>query len=258
MVAGAQLLAGLVRLGLLRHRDDGHRGIALRHRPLRHGGVPGIAPPGRPHDRGRAGLAEDGARAAADLRPDDGAQVGHFDGRVCLLRGHVQQLRHRAGRRPGGAGGRVRAGLPTGSRDPAARHSDPARSDHQRGADPPGGCLRRRGGRHCRTARRPDGDPDGRQSQARPASAAGDGGGGGGGARSGRHSRPRRPCECGSRRRSGASPRPRPAAGGGRGPARRRLHPVPSMSVAWTIWARCAATTFPPRSRRNDSKSSSR
>ena len=32
----------------------------LRHQPLRDGGLPGLAPPGRPHDRRRPGLAEDG------------------------------------------------------------------------------------------------------------------------------------------------------------------------------------------------------
>ena len=57
-------------------------GAALRPGPLRHGGLPGLAPPGRPHDRRRPGVAEDGAGPAPDLRPDDGAQVGHLDGRV--------------------------------------------------------------------------------------------------------------------------------------------------------------------------------
>ena len=78
------MLAGHVRPRLLRHRDDGHRRRPLRPRPLRHGGLPGLAPPGRPHDRRRPGVAEDGAGAAPDLRPDDGAQVGHLDGRVRL------------------------------------------------------------------------------------------------------------------------------------------------------------------------------
>ena len=78
----AQLVAGDVRARLLRDRDDGHRWRPLRHLPLRHGGLPGVAPPGRHHDRRRAGQPEDGARAAPGLRPDDGAQVGDLDGRV--------------------------------------------------------------------------------------------------------------------------------------------------------------------------------
>ena len=57
-------------------------GRALRPRPLRHGGLPGLAAPGRPHDRRRPGQPEDGPGAAPGLRPDDGAQVGHLDGRV--------------------------------------------------------------------------------------------------------------------------------------------------------------------------------
>ena len=57
-------------------------GPALRPRPLRHGGLPGLAPPGRPHDRRRPGQPEDGAGAAPDLRPDGRAEVGHLDGRV--------------------------------------------------------------------------------------------------------------------------------------------------------------------------------
>ena len=76
--AAPQSVAGDLRPGLLRHRDDGHRRRPLRPRPLRHGGLPGLAPPGRPHDRGRPGVPEDGPGAAPDLRPDDGAQVGHL------------------------------------------------------------------------------------------------------------------------------------------------------------------------------------
>ena len=105
-------LAGHLRPGLLRHRDDGRRRRALRPGPLRHGGLPGLAPPGRHHDRGRPGQPEDGPGAPPDLRPDDGAQVGHLHGRVRLHRWHVQQLRHRPGRRPDRAGRRLRPGLP--------------------------------------------------------------------------------------------------------------------------------------------------
>src|SRR5690606_16752411 len=66
LVTGPQLLAGPVRAGLLRHRDDGRRWTALRPRPLRHGGLPGIPPPGRRDDRRRARVAEDGAGPPSD------------------------------------------------------------------------------------------------------------------------------------------------------------------------------------------------
>ena len=56
--------------------------------------------PGRPHDRGRPGQPEDGPGAAAGLRPDGRAEVGHLDGRVREQRRDVQQLRDRPGRRP--------------------------------------------------------------------------------------------------------------------------------------------------------------
>ena len=70
-------MAGHLRAGLLRHRDDGRRRRALRPRAVRHGGLPRLAAPGRPDDRGRSGQPEDGAGAAPDLRPDARAQVGH-------------------------------------------------------------------------------------------------------------------------------------------------------------------------------------
>ena len=82
--APQQRVAGHLRPGLLRHRDDVGRRGRLRHQPLRDGGVPGLAAPGRPHDRRRPGLPEDGPGAPPGLRPDDGAQVGHLDGRVRL------------------------------------------------------------------------------------------------------------------------------------------------------------------------------
>ena len=43
VVAEPQQLAGVVRVGVLRDRDDGHRCRALRPQPIRHGGVPGLA-----------------------------------------------------------------------------------------------------------------------------------------------------------------------------------------------------------------------
>ena len=104
-----QHVARHLRAGVLRHRDDGHRRRALRPGPLRHGDLPGLAPSGRPDDRRRTRQPEDGPGAAPGLRPDDGAQVGDLDGRVRIERRHVQQLRHRAGCRPGRPRRRVRA-----------------------------------------------------------------------------------------------------------------------------------------------------
>ena len=69
-------VAGDVRAGLLRDRDDGHRRAAVRHRPLRDGAVLGDPTAGRSDDRGGAGQPEDGAGAASDLRPDGRAQSG--------------------------------------------------------------------------------------------------------------------------------------------------------------------------------------
>ena len=59
---------------------------------------------------------------------------------VCASHGrHVQQLRHRAGRRPDRAGRRLRPGLPAVARDAAARHPHAAREDpHRRDHAPPG------------------------------------------------------------------------------------------------------------------------
>ena len=118
---------GHVRSRLLRDRDDGGRRRALRPVPLRHGGLPRLAAPGRHHDRRRPRQPEDGARAPSGLRPDDGAQVGHLDGRLRQHRRHVQQLRDRAGRRPGRARRRLRPGLPAdaGDADPCDRDAAP-------------------------------------------------------------------------------------------------------------------------------------
>ncbi len=55
--------------------------------------------------------------------------------------GHVQQLRHRPGRRPDRAGRRLRPGLPAVARDAAARHLDPPREDPHRRDHPPPGVL---------------------------------------------------------------------------------------------------------------------
>ena len=153
---------------------------------------------GRPDDRGRAGEPEDGAGAAADLRPDGRAQVGDLDGRLRLQRRHVQQLRDRAGRRSHRAGGHLPAGLPAAAGDAAGRHPQAARQDPEHEArrepgerDRPswsrpgcGGCRwlpacrpRRTGHRHAGTVTptstgTPAGEPrpisPGRRRRARP------------------------------------------------------------------------------------------
>ncbi|CAA9256269.1 MAG: NADH-ubiquinone oxidoreductase chain B, partial [uncultured Blastococcus sp.] len=126
-------VAGDVRSGLLRHRDDGLRDRPVRPGPVRHGGVPRLAAAGRPDDRGRTGEPEDGPGPAPDLRPDARAALGAGHGRLCQLRRHVQQLCDRPGRRPRRPGGHVPARLPTAAgdahgRDPQAAPQDPARA----------------------------------------------------------------------------------------------------------------------------------
>ena len=86
LVASPVVVAGELRACLLRDRNDGDGCSPLRHQPLRHGSVPRVAAPGRHHDRGRSGLAEDGSRATPGVRPDDGPEVGHQMG-VCASSG---------------------------------------------------------------------------------------------------------------------------------------------------------------------------
>ena len=75
-------VAGDVRPGLLRHRDDGHRRAAATTWPA--SAWRSSAPrPARPtDDRGRPGQPEDGTGAAPGLRPDARSEVGHRDGRL--------------------------------------------------------------------------------------------------------------------------------------------------------------------------------
>ncbi|CAA9381529.1 MAG: NADH-ubiquinone oxidoreductase chain B, partial [uncultured Nocardioidaceae bacterium] len=133
------VLAGHVRAGLLRHRDDDGRRTALRPGPVRHGGLPGVAAAGGPDDRRRPRQPEDGARAPADLRPDGRAQVGARDGCLRLVGRDVQQLRDRAGRRPRRARRHVPPRLPAAAgdahrRDPQAPRPGPGR---QARSEPP-------------------------------------------------------------------------------------------------------------------------
>src|SRR5581483_4840927 len=129
-------VAGHLRSLVLRDRDDGDRLLALRHRALRHGGLPHLAAPGRPADRLRPRRAQDGGADPPDLRPDARAEVGDRDGRLRELRGHVLELHDRAGGRQDHPGRRLRAVLPAAARGadggnhPAARvgaGGDPAR-----------------------------------------------------------------------------------------------------------------------------------
>ena len=117
-------LAGHLRAGLLRHRDDGRRRAALRPRPLRHGGLPRLAAPGRPDDRRRPGQPEDGARCCARSTTRCPSPSGCIAMGVCAsLRRHVQQLRDRPGRRPRRAGRHVPARLPAAAGDAASTRS---------------------------------------------------------------------------------------------------------------------------------------
>ena len=127
-------VAGDVRPGLLRHRDDGDRRRPLRPGPVRHGGLPRLAAAGRPDDRRRPGEPEDGAGPAADLRPDARAALGARHGRLRQLGRHVQQLRDRPGRRPHRPRGHVPARLPAAAGDAHRRHPQAAPQDHERAA----------------------------------------------------------------------------------------------------------------------------
>src|SRR5439155_10435461 len=92
-------------------------------------------------DCGGAGQPEDGAGAAADLRPDGQPQVGHLHGGVRLQRRHVQQLRHRAGGGSHRSGRHLPAGLPAAAGDVAGFDRQAARQDpeHEAGPAPGGG-----------------------------------------------------------------------------------------------------------------------
>ena len=84
----ALALAGHLRPGLLRHRDDGQTG-GPQHDLARFGmeRSSGHAAAGRPDDRGRPGQPEDGPGAAADLRPDGRARSGCISMGVCASSG---------------------------------------------------------------------------------------------------------------------------------------------------------------------------
>ena len=113
--------------------------------PVRHGGLPGLAPAGRPDDRRRPGEQQDGPGAAPDLRPDARAALGAGDGRVRVSSGGmfnnyaiVQGVDHVV------PGRHVPAGLPAAPRDAHGRDPQDPRQDHGRAAGHEAG--RRAGG----------------------------------------------------------------------------------------------------------------
>src|SRR5215475_1011597 len=142
-------MASYLRTGLLCDGADDDRRPAARHGPVRHGEDRGHPPAGRPDGRGRAGQPEDGAGAPADLRPDAGPQVGDLDGCLRIQRRHVQQLRHRAGRRPHRAGRHLPSRLPAATGDAARLHRQAARQDpeHEARSEPRAPDHRAGGGR---------------------------------------------------------------------------------------------------------------
>ncbi|CAA9367272.1 MAG: NADH-ubiquinone oxidoreductase chain B, partial [uncultured Nocardioidaceae bacterium] len=154
-------MAGDVRPGLLRDRDDDVGRASLRPGEVRHGGVSGVAAAGGPDDRGRTGEPEDGPGSAADLRPDGEPEVRPCHGRLRQQRRNVQQLRDRAGGGSRGAGRHVPPGVPAAPGDAHRLHHEAARRHPAIQA----GCAPARRGRVGR-AGGTDGDDDGRHAGA--------------------------------------------------------------------------------------------
>src|SRR6266700_3417525 len=99
------------------------------------------------------------ARDPAHLRPDAATQMGHLDGRLCLDRRNLRQLRDGAGHRHDCPGRRVCAGLPAAPRRVAVRHSAPAQEDQRRVA------VRRREASRGAAARRQGSAPAARDDR---------------------------------------------------------------------------------------------
>ena len=101
---------------------------------------------GRPDDRRRPGEPEDGpGRCGRSTTRCPSPRWVHLDGRVRLVRRHVQQLRDRAGRRPHRPGRHVPARLPAAAGDADRRDPQAAREGHgtSRSARTAARCSRR-------------------------------------------------------------------------------------------------------------------
>src|SRR5690606_2510179 len=85
-------LADAVRHGMLRDRDDGDGGVALRSGAVRDGTHVVLAAAGGSADLRGPGDLQDGARAAADLGSDAAAEVGDLDGGVRVVWRRVRRL----------------------------------------------------------------------------------------------------------------------------------------------------------------------
>src|SRR5438477_2402364 len=94
---------------------DGNRMRAVRYRSVWCGSDAIFSEAIRCHDRGRHSYLQNGPRSQTNLRPDAGTQMGDRHGRLCLVRGHVPQLRRSSRNRSTYSGGRLRQRLSTPS-----------------------------------------------------------------------------------------------------------------------------------------------
>src|SRR5437870_8938843 len=115
-------LAPSIRTGLLCNRDDRHRGVALRHRPVRRRNFPAVAAASGFDDRRRHGDKENGAANRPALQPDAGPEICDLDGRVRDFRRPVQARLQRAqGNRSLHPGRRLHSRLSAATGSTAAR-----------------------------------------------------------------------------------------------------------------------------------------
>src|SRR5207249_3006293 len=108
--------------GLLCNRDDRHRGVALRHRPVRRRNFPAVAAASGFDDRRRHGDKENGAANRPALQPDAGPEICDLDGRMRDFRRPVQARLQRAqGNRSLHPGRRLHSRLSAATGGTAAR-----------------------------------------------------------------------------------------------------------------------------------------